>query len=115
MMEAGHYDRVLPALETAREKVLEDYNIATMFARLAHTALAKPAPARLEKPRMIWSERSFWPEAGRKGGLAEWALRNLILLADPKGELRLLNVQRRLEAMRSERRRKRQEHQERNA
>lgn len=104
MMEAGHYDRVLPALETAREKVLEDYNIATMFARLAHTALAKPAPARLEKPRMIWSERSFWPEKNGRGTVLEWALRNVLLLIDKKAELRTAKLQKLIEKRRVARR-----------
>lgn len=113
MMENGHWDRVRPALDTARERVLEDYNIATMFARLARMALEKPVPARLDRPRMIWSERSFWPEKGRRGGVAEFVLRNILLAVDRKAELRLSSLHKRLEERRSARRTARREWQER--
>lgn len=114
MMENGHWDKVRPFLDTARERVLVDYNIATMFARLACMALEKPA-ARLVKHRMIWSERSYWPEKGRKGSAAEWLLRNALLLIDNKAELRTTKLQKWLEKRRVEKRaEKRRQLEERN-
>lgn len=104
LMDNGHWDKVRPVLDTARERVLEDYNIATMFTRLARMALEKPATARLDRQRMIWSERSFWPEKGRKGSKAEWLLRNALLLIDRRAELRTAKLQKWLEKQRVEKR-----------
>ncbi len=104
MMDSDHWERSLPALDIARERVLEDYNIATMFTRLAHASMAKKAPDRLAKPRMIWSERSFWPEKDGRGSALEWMVRNTLLLIDRKVELRTVNLQKKIEHRRGVRR-----------
>lgn len=113
MMENNHWEKVRSSLDTARERVLTDYNIATLFARLARMALSKQVPARLERPRMVWSERSFRPEKGRKGSRAEWLLRNALLLIDSKAELRTAKLQKWLEERRAEKRAERRDRKER--
>jgi hypothetical protein len=104
MMENGHWQSVYPAIEDARHKVLEEYNFANLLVRIAQMVLEKDAPPRPKKVRMIWSERSYWPEPGSKGSIPEWMLRNTLLLVDKKVELRTAKLQKAIEAKRGARR-----------
>ncbi len=103
MMENGHWQKALPHLTEARRRVLSVHNPADLFVRLVRAAMAKPVSATRGR-RLVRSERSLWPEAGAKGSVPEWALRNLLLSVDPRAELRLAPVQAALEARRARRR-----------
>lgn len=105
-MENGRWKQALPAIGQARDLLFTRYNAAALFARLARMALAKPVAHWPERPRLIRSERSLWPEAGAKGSVAEWALRNAMLAVSPHAELRAARIQTWLEARRAKRRKR---------
>jgi hypothetical protein len=107
MIESNHWQKVQPALDKARENILTTYNVAELFVRLSRAALAKPVSDGPRRQRLIRSERSLWPEKGAKGSFGEWAVRNLLLMIDPKAELRAAPLQRSLEALRAKRRKRR--------
>lgn len=107
MMENGHWARALPAIKTAREAVMTTHNAAELFVRLVRKALAMPVAEPSGKARLIRSERSLWPEAGAKGSVAEYLLRNALLTLDHGIELRAASLQRWFEARRSAKRRAR--------
>ena len=104
LMENGHWHSAYPAIEEARNRVMQEYNIANVLVKIAKIALEKDVPARSQKMRMIWSERSYWPEPGSKGSVAEYILRNALLFVDRKIELRTDRLRRALESKRSARR-----------
>lgn len=87
-MENGRWEAAQPAIANSREKVLEEENIMVLMANLAVEVAHRSTASRSPRPNYIWSERSLWPEAGCRGSILEWALRNAVVLISPEAELK---------------------------
>jgi len=87
-MESGRWEDAQPAIAKAREKVLEEENIMVLMANLAIEVANRSTTSISPGPNYIWSERSLWPEAGCRGSVSEWALRNALVLLAPGAELK---------------------------
>lgn len=111
-MQNGMFDARRPALAEARRIVLEEQNLARLLVRVARAAANKTGEP-VRGTRHIWSEKSFRPEPGTRGGLGEYALRNLVLSLDKGAELRTHALRQRIEAHRSRRRNRLLDRQER--
>lgn len=85
---SGRWQAAQEEIAKARHILLEDWNLASLFARLARTAFETPVAPGQATRRLIRSERSMRPEGGSRGSLAQWALRRSLLAIDPKIELR---------------------------
>lgn len=105
-MENGRWEAALPAIANARKKVLEEENIMILMANLAAEVANRSTVSRLLRPKYIWSERSLWPEAGCRGSIPEWALRNAISLISPEAELKTRRIRDWYEVKKSRRRAK---------
>lgn len=103
-MENGRWEAALPAIANARKKVLEEENIMILMANLALEVANRSTALRSSRPNYIWSERSLWPEAGCRGSIAEWALRNAIILISPEVELKTRRLRDWYEDVKSQRR-----------
>ncbi len=94
-------------ISKARDIIISDFNIMKKFAQLAHKLMA----LQLETPKsskktLIRSERSFWPEPGCRGNIAETIIRSTLLFFDPNIELKASALQKKIEARRFKRRTK---------
>ena len=103
-MENGRWEAAQPAIANAREKVLEEENIMILMANLAIEVANRSTASRSSRPNYIWSERSLWPEAGCRGSIAEWAMRNAICLIFPEAELKTRRLRDWYEFKKSQRR-----------
>ena len=113
-LQSGLWQANRPALEQARQVILEDQNLARLLVRLAKAAMSKQMADPAETVT-LWSERTFPPEAGTRGSYADYVLRNAMLKIDPQAELRVHPLRRRMEAQRSRRRQRRLDKAERDA
>lgn len=94
-------------ISTARDIIFSDFNITKKFAQLAHKLMAlEPEVAKSTPKRLIRSERSLWPEPGCRGSIAETLIRSTLLFFDPKIELKASALQKKIEARRIEKRKK---------
>ena len=103
-MENGRWEVAQPAIANAREKVLEEENIMVLMANLAVEVANRSTASRSSRPNYIWSERSLWPEAGCRGSIPEWAMRNAIGLISPEAELKTKRLRDWYEIKKSQRR-----------
>ena len=103
-MENGRWEVAQPAIADAREKVLEEENIMILMANLAVEVASRSKASRSSRPNYIWSERSLWPEAGCRGSIPEWALRNAVILISPEAELKTRRLRDWYEMLKSQRR-----------
>ena len=113
-MQNGLWQANRPALDQARQVILEDQNLARLLVRLAQAAMAKPVADPAERVT-LWSERAFPPEPGTRGSYAGYVLRNAMLKIDPQAELRSHALRQRMEAQRARRRHRRLDKAERDA
>ena len=103
-MENGRWEAAQSSISVARQKVLEEENIMTLMANLAvEVANRSKTPLSL-RPNYIWSEKSLWPERGCRGSIAEWSLRNSIMLFAPAAELKVRRLRDWYDGKKSERR-----------
>ena len=106
-VDSGRWAQRVDAIAKARLKVIEDFNLMRLLARMARTQAAVPLPDHMP-PRLIRSERSFPPEEpGQRGSRLEAAVRSALLAVDPKIELRLSNALKRRADRRQARKRAR--------
>ena len=105
-MENGRWEAAQTAISKAREKVLEEENIMILMANLATEVANRSTVSRSLRPNYIWSERSLWPEAGCRGSISEWTLRNAIFLISPEAELKTRRLRDWYEVKKSRRRAK---------
>ena len=87
-MQNGRWEAALSAIAKARKKVLEQENIMILMANLAVEVANRSTALGSLRPNYIWSERSLWPEAGCRGSILEWALRNAVCLISPEAEVK---------------------------
>lgn len=106
LMQNGLWAAQRDALAQARRVILQDQNLARLLVRLARAAAAAPVPAGAA-PQVLWSEKSFSPEPGTRGGYGDYLLRNLVLRFDKGAEMRSHGLRQRLEHARSARRKRR--------
>lgn len=100
----GRWKASLSFIAESRQRILEKYNLMVLLAEIAKAAAQNPLPYEPGKRRYIWSERSLLPEKGTRGSLPEWAFRNVVLVFDPKVELKTVELRRWLDRWRSKRR-----------
>lgn len=94
-------------ISKARDIIFSDFNIMKKFAQLAHKLMAlEPETPKSAKKILIRSERSFWPEPGCRGSIAETIIRSTLLFFDPNIELKASALQKKIEARRIEKRKK---------
>ena len=92
-------------LDEGRRRAIHDYNLMRNFARLAREAIALgDATEKPNRPWIIRSERSLWPEAGTRGSIPEFILRRVLQLINPEIELRFSGIMRHLDERKSVRR-----------
>jgi len=92
-------------LDEGRRRAIHDYNLMRNFARLAREAIAlDEATEKPNRPWIIRSERSLWPEAGTRGSIPEFLLRRALQLFNPEIELRFSWIMRHLDERKSVRR-----------
>ena len=104
-IENGLWAQRLDAIAEARQRIFTEHNLPTMFANLAHRAMAKAPSIDPNGPkRLIRSERSFLPEEGGRGGFGQMLLRRCLTAIDPQFELRAAPLQKKIEEHRSKRR-----------
>ncbi|WP_170758379.1 glycosyltransferase family 10 domain-containing protein [Ruegeria lacuscaerulensis] len=92
MMECLNSDRwgkMIKDIGQAREKILKQYNLAFLLDRLAAEMLKTTEEVTQPQPRYIWSERTFYPEKGTRGNVAEWLARNAVLMLDKQAEAKI--------------------------
>ena len=77
-----------------------------LMANLATEVANRSTVSRSLRPNYIWSERSLWPEAGCRGSISEWTLRNAIFLISPEAELKTRRLRDWYEVKKSRRRAK---------
>ena len=111
-IENGRWQAALDDIAEARQRILHQWNLAALCARLARAAYETPVSDPRPRKRLIRSERSLWPEAGSRGSVAQWALRSTLLRIDPKIELRAHRLVALNEELKSARRRRRRARQE---
>lgn len=104
LLQSDHYDRTVGSLKEARRRILDELNPANLFVRMVEACMAKPVSEGDFRKRLIRSERSLWPEAGSRGSVVEWAVRNVVLTVLPDAELRASRLQVRVEQARGKRR-----------
>ena len=83
------WEKSLPAIEKARNLMLQQFNIMFRFSEIAKIVMDKPVIEWAKKPRLIRSDRSLRPDGIGKGTVFDWLLRSSLILIDPKIELRL--------------------------
>ncbi|WP_218961090.1 glycosyltransferase family 10 domain-containing protein [Ruegeria sediminis] len=88
-VNSGRWEKAQKEIERARDAILRRYNIAFLFDRLATAMLERPVGEGADKPRHIWSERTFLPEKGTRGNIADWMARNALLMLDKQAEERI--------------------------
>ena len=92
-------------LDEGRRRAIHDYNLMRNFARLTREAIAlDEATEKANRPWIIRSERSLWPETGTRGSIPEFILRRVLQLFNPEIELRFSGVMRHLDERKSVRR-----------
>lgn len=92
-------------LDEGRRRAIHDYNLMRNFARLTREAIAlDEATEKANRPWIIRSERSLWPETGTRGSIPEFILRRMLQLFNPEIELRFSGVMRHLDERKSVRR-----------
>ena len=92
-------------LDEGRRRAIHDYNLMRNFARLTREAIAlDEATEKANRPWIIRSERSLWPETGTRGSIPEFILRRVLQLFNPENELRFSGVMRHLDERKSVRR-----------
>jgi hypothetical protein len=111
-IQNGRWQASLGAIGEARKRILEQHNLMIQLSELTLAVAARPAEQPAPKMRRIWSERSILPEAGTRGSLPEWVLRNALLLADPDIELKTAGLRSWRDRRRSDRRNRKNEKRE---
>jgi hypothetical protein len=92
-------------LDEGRRRAIHDYNLMRNFARLTREAIAlDEATEKANRPWIIRSERSLWPETGTRGSIPEFIFRRVLQLFNPEIELRFSGVMRHLDERKSVRR-----------
>jgi hypothetical protein len=94
-------------ISEARDTILSEYNLMKKFAQIAHELVkSDPEIQPSTKQTLLRSERSFWPEPGCRGSIPETIIRSTLLFFDPKIELRASKLQKKIEARRIEKRKR---------
>lgn len=94
-------------ISKARDIIFSDFNIMKKFAQLAKKLVElEPELSSSGNKRLIRSERSFWPEPGCRGSIPETIIRSTLLFFDPNIELKASKIQKKIEARRIEKRKK---------
>lgn len=103
------------SISKARNIIFSDFNIMKKFAQLAKQLMAlEPELPKNTKETLIRSERSLWPEPGCRGSIPETIIRSTLLFFDPRIELKASKLQKKIEARRIEKRKKKIKLQEKN-
>jgi len=102
-IQNGRWEHAKTAIADARQRVLDKHNLMTLLGDLANAAFTSSPSASRQKVRKIWSERSLLPEKGCRGNLTDWALRNAILMLDPRAELKTITLRHKIIKWRSNR------------
>jgi len=89
-VESDHYDRALADIAEARRRILDHYNLMSLFARVAQRAFeAAPDAAPASRERLIFAERAFAPGDGHRGSRGQAIARRAILALYPRFDLHL--------------------------